>query len=185
MAPQVGLEPTTLRLTVGRDPFLYTTVNYCRHLRISALAAFRAIRATSTFRQFLLSLPGISPGYGSSFGSCTAPGHVDQILHCSAQDQVLPNLHLRGRWSDFAGRSSLQSQRSPRSIERTSACPGVDRRGTLHSGCPGATGTTHRRTAADRAEDFRTRQQGLFSVPYATSPRTGPVAQNGTFELRH
>ena len=36
----------------------------------------------------------------------------------------------------------------------------------------------------DRPKDFRTREQGLFSVPYAESSGTGPIAENGAFELR-
>ena len=36
-----------------------------------------------------------------------------------------------------------------------------------------------------RQKNFRTRQQGLFSVPYAESHTTGQIAQNGAFELLH
>src|SRR5690349_19240881 len=61
MAPQVGLEPTTLRLTVGGSHFLPTTTHICAHCRISNCGLSRLCMSTADFCHFLLRVPGKVP----------------------------------------------------------------------------------------------------------------------------
>ena len=49
----------------------------------------------------------------------------------------------------------------------------VDQRGAQHPRCSCLPGTTDQQAPADGAEDFRTREQSLFSLPYAQSRGTG------------
>jgi len=44
--------------------------------------------------------------------------------------------------------------------------------------------TRPRESTSDRAPNFRTREQGAFSLPYAKPCGTRSTAENGTFELR-
>jgi hypothetical protein len=44
-------------------------------------------------------------------------------------------------------------------------------------------GTSQQRWAFDRKKVFKIREQGLFSICYEDSRRTGQTAENGTFEL--
>src|SRR3954469_15101666 len=63
MAPQVGLEPTTLRLTVGGEPSLLLSTGFCPLLRISCFKAFSNPSTTLNFFQDVARVPGISTGH--------------------------------------------------------------------------------------------------------------------------
>src|SRR5271169_3531695 len=74
-------------------------------------------------------------------------------------------------WQDPGGVLGTQNRRVDRG-----------RTGSYGGSCSARSATFRPGTGCE--ENFRTGEQGLFSVPYTETTRTGPIAAIGAFELR-